>query len=655
MTEDYKKNLLDYVTGNLQEGTPTADEIIKEVIEVNHTKWKNYLPSTYQRMHFEDVIQDSKNDSLVLYGGYQPIESSGINDNIRGIIVILDNNFNPIKTFYKYNNGTNLRYIKNMKQAEDGTYFMVDDTNYGHAYNDTILSSTKRLVMLNNFTTNIEGSQILVFRTSYTFPSGYNVFECEELAKNPTQAQYVMVGSKYEDAPNSCLSVACVTLNLPYGQSPEWNMTTIIQFESYVDSLIMGRYSCSNITFNSDKYAVKLIAGYIYGSPTPTTKTARYYSKGFNSNTYNYTELVVDDDASIPYQDNENIATFINDNECYFVMSNLGSIGSGTTNLKIKLFHYKISTNTLETVYEKSYGTGTPNNQELIQVYFNQGYLYIAQMINKGSSKADYYVQRYEGTWKPILVGENKNFLASFRAFYVSNKFNLLTMYLYPCDPRNWYFPIVKEIFNPTQYNGQTYEGKDSLSPLLTNLYSNGSVVFSRNLYNISKQNNTTMSSVEIPNTYLNNLTITQNDLISKTNLQMNSDTQSWTKNVYEVVDLNFLNTISVIDEDTSTQYLASAIKVNNATTDGGSTNYQNTPCNKYRINYTDATTSIKPLYWSAIDDTHKETTISFYVDKAISSIDFISSDETTIYLNIPVEVEIGNYYSISEKIKIGE
>jgi hypothetical protein len=656
MTEDYKKNLLDYVTGNIQEGTPTTDEIIKEIIEVNRSKWTKYLPNGWTDFHFEGIIQDNKNDALVLYGGYRELDSTEINNKVYGIIIILDNNFNPIKTFYEYNNGTKLRYIKNMKQAEDGTYYMVDDTNFAFKQNDTILSSTKRLVMLNNFTTNIDGSYVLVFRTSYTFPSGYNVFQCENLDKNPNQAQYVMVGSKYEDGANSCLSVACVTLTIPYGESPTWDMTTIIQYDGAMVSVVMGRYSCSNITFSGENYAVKLIAGYIYGIQGSTTKTVRYYSKGFNSNTYNYTELISNDDLSIPYQDIEDIATFISDNECYFVMSNLESPGSGTQDLKIQLWHYKISTNTLDKVYENSYGTAVASHNEQIYLSYNQGYLYIEQVINKGNNKADYYVQRYEGKWNPIQVGEDKPYYWNQRALYVNNKFNLVTMYLYPCNPRNatWYFPIVKEVFNPTQYNGEPYENKDSLSPLLANLYSNGSLVFSRNLYNISKQNNTTMSSVEIPNTYLNDLTITQNDLISKTNLQMISDLSSWNKNIYEVVDLNFLNTISVIDEDTDTQYLDSAIKVNNATTDGGDANYQNTPCNKYRINYADNTTSIKPLYWSAIDDTHKQTMISFYVDKAIASIDFISNDETTIYLNIPVEVEVGNYYSLSEKIRIG-
>jgi hypothetical protein len=135
----------------------------------------------------------------------------------------------------------------------------------------------------------------------------------------------------------------------------------------------------------------------------------------------------------------------------------------------------------------------------------------------------------------------------------------------------------------------------------------------------------------------------------------MNSNLQNWTKNIYEVVDLNFLNTISVINEDTGDTYLGSAVKINNAITDGGDTNYQETPCTKYRINYADNTTAIKPLYWSSIDDLHRQTMISFYVDKPIASIDFLSNDETTIYLNLPIEVEVGKYYSINQKVRIGE
>ena len=40
MTEDYKKNLLDYATGNLEETSPTNEEIILEQIESNRSQWK---------------------------------------------------------------------------------------------------------------------------------------------------------------------------------------------------------------------------------------------------------------------------------------------------------------------------------------------------------------------------------------------------------------------------------------------------------------------------------------------------------------------------------------------------------------------------------------------------------------------------------------
>jgi hypothetical protein len=42
-------------------------------------------------------------------------------------------------------------------------------------------------------------------------------------------------------------------------------------------------------------------------------------------------------------------------------------------------------------------------------------------------------------------------------------------------------------------------------------------------------------------------------------------------------------------------------------------------------------------------------------VDAPMLSIDFISNDETTIYLNIPLEVEENKTYTISQKIRIGE
>lgn len=665
MTEDYKKTLLEYATGNITESVPTTDEIIKEVIEKNENKWTygDILPDGWNNFHYEGLIQEKNTGNIVLYGGYRDKSSTDINNGVYGIITILNSNYEPIKSFFEYDSGTKLRYIQNMKQANDGTFYMVDDTIFAFQYNDTILTSTKRFCLLNNFVSTIDGEYKLTLRNSYIFPSGYNTFKCENLEKNPEEAQYVMVGKTYEDAGNNYLSISHISLKIPYGGSVEWDKKNIITYVNTMTENTSGGYKASFIKFQNDKFEIKILCRYFHGTGSggqifSSESYIRLYTKNFNSTNYSYTNILPGDDAtSIQTTFLEYQAVFINENTCYFVLDNINNNFITTYNLVIRLWKYDITNSLTTKIYEKIYGSGQPAHQEQIYLYTNQGDLYIEHVIQKSTYIADYYYQRYEGVWNPMLIGENKPYTWNQRGFYVNNKYNLLEILLYPVNPRKntWYFPIAKEIYNPTQYNGEPYVSKDALIPLYSNLYSNGSLMFSRDLYNISKQNNMTMSSVEIPNSYLNDTTITQNDLISETNLQMNSNNQQWNKNIYEVVDLNFLNTIRVIDEDTGTEYLESAIKLNEATTDGGDTNYLNTPCNKYRINYLDGTTSTDNLYWNTIDDTHKETQITLFVDAPMLSIDFISNDETTIYLNIPLEVEENKTYTISQKIRIGE
>ena len=660
MTNDYKETLLDYVTGNLQNTSPTTDEIFKEIIEANRSDWTNYLPSGWNDFHFEGIIQEQNSNINILYGGYRATDSTALNNNIYGIIVLLDDNFKPFKTFYEYENGTKLRYIQNMKQAEDNSFYMVDDTNFGFKYDNTILTSTKRLVMLNNFTNKVNDQYKLNLRSSYIFPVGYNVFKCKNLMKNPEQAQYVMIGSIYDGGGGNYLGVSQIELNIPYGSAIEWKKNDIITYVSTTSQDIEGKYLTSIVKFKEDTYQINVICGYFYqersgGQPISTNRYIRNYYKSYSTDTYSYTNILTNPEITGSSETLENQSIFLNENLCYFVLDNINNTYAVTYDLKIQLWEYNLSSNIATKIYEKSYGTGQPAQQEQIFLSINQGYLYIEDIIKKTSTTANYYVQRYKGIWKPILVSENKPYQWNQRNLYVVNNYNLLKIFLFPVNPRNatWYFPIIKEIYNPNQYNGQPYMANNVLSPEYANLYSNGSLIFSRNLYNISKQNNMMMASVEIPNNYLNDLTISQNDLISETNLQMNSDTTSWTKNIYEVVDMNFLNTISVIDNDTNTPYLLGATRINNSITDIN--DYSNATCNKVRINYVDNTTKVFLISWEQIDSIHKQTTFSIYVDKAMKSIDYISNDTNTIYCNKPLNVEVGNYYTINQKIMIGE
>ena len=91
MTEDYKEQLLDYITGDLTNTSPTTDEIFKEVIEANRSNWTGFMPSSWDNMKVEGLIKSQTNENIILYGGYKK------DGNVKGFIIIADKNFIPIK------------------------------------------------------------------------------------------------------------------------------------------------------------------------------------------------------------------------------------------------------------------------------------------------------------------------------------------------------------------------------------------------------------------------------------------------------------------------------------------------------------------------------------------------------------------------------
>ena len=647
MTEEYKKNLIDYATGNLQNTSPTTEEIILEQIEVNRSEWNDYIPSTWKDFRFEGMVAGNELTSglSVLYGGYID------NDyNVKGIIILINENFKPIKTIYEYNSGTPLRYIQYMKQAEDGTFYFIDDEVFSFSQRQQALTSQKRFVMVNNITIQINGEYKLYLRTSYIIPDNLKNFYCHNMFKNPNSSHYIFFGGGV-DTGSSQYDYRLLKiwgLEIKVGESNVWT--------PYV-SQSLGLFASAFAQFNSEG---NVYFRCVWSNVQLSSRDIHCYTKTYTGNPTDSTIMHFNFHPYIDEGFQKKQSVFMNINEVYFVQNNQYWGKSGTPTSKyIGLYKHNFNNNTNETIFEKYLGEYDYTYQEYIMIDKNLTDLYIEYINNYDldNSKGDYHIQRYEGTWNPILIGEEKPLVWSRRSIFLKNNFNLLQFYSYPTNPqlKNWYLCVDKEDYNYLIYNGEPYINKNALMPFKTQLYSNNSIIFARNLYNISKQNNMTMSSVEIPNTYLNDTTITKNNLISETNLKMNSNNQQWSKNIYEVVDLNFLNTIRVIDEDTNTEYLESAIKLNDATTDGGDTNYLNTPCNKYRINYSNGTTSIDNLYWTTIDDTHKETQITFFVDAPMLSIDFISNDESTIYLNIPLDVEENKTYTISQKIRIGE
>ena len=647
MTEEYNKNLIDYFTNKLTSTSPTTDEKYEEIIDTNRSEWTSYMPQGWDNMRVEGVVK-TKSGNLVAYGGY-------VKNNITtGFVILADRNMKPFKYIDSFDNGTKLRYIQCMIQGDDDFFYAIDDTEMSYE-NSNIYNTEKRFIMLNNFSISLQDDYKVQLRKSYIFGADYQDFYCYQMFKEPKYSHFVFCGDHAAVSNVPATRTKTIELKVNVGDSNEWK-----HWEVGTGGNNNYPALTSFVSFDENSNAKILVF-----SMLRTGYTANLFVKDYTDD--NFTNNVV---HTFSYQISNEFEThqdsiFLDENNVYFTIDtqNLSGTQGGQPyafERYVGLHHYNIATSQFNTIYEDYYGAYPEViYKSKIQVYQNQGYLYIAyyKNIDTANYLSDYYYQRYMGSWKPILIGTGKNFVRTQRALYVDNDYNIVKVYVYPCNLRGatWYFPVIKEIFNSNQYNGESYVNTNFASPLYANLYSNGSLVFSRNLYNVSKQDNMTTSSVEVPNTYLNGITISKNNLISKTNFKMVEDTTQWTKNIYEIVDVNFLNIINIIDEDTNKEYKLGAIKVNTSITDGGSTNYNNTRCNKYRINYADGTTNIQYITWDNINNLNKQTYFTISVNKEIKNIDIISNDLKTIYLTINGNFEVGKDYTIYQKVRIGE
>ena len=647
MTEDYKKILLDYIT-NLEPNTPTSTEPIKEINEVAWEEWYNeFLPGLWYNFRFNGVIKSTTSDRVVFYGGY--VESGGTyQDDSKGVIIITDNDLNPIQAIYKFNSGTYLRPIDCMIQEEDGQFVAVDSSvmySNDSSARQVYYNGQRRFIMLNDISIPTNDEYQVRLRTSYVFGNDYKNFLCKDIYKNPSTSHYFMAGSKQATTNYAPKYVKVIDLKVNVGSANEWSTSSTST--QYI-------YGGSYCYFDSNDNAEwKLLISpnqlsdntirYWYGTNGTATDSGTIWTSSYKT-----------------YIDEENLecqSVFINENLVYFTTNNQQWGVSGSPNTKyIGLYEYNFSTHVLKEIYLKNLGSAVWSYLDLIQLYAINGELYIEYCTNVDTDNktADYYIQRYDGEWNPVRVKQEGKYIMNRRTFYVSQTFNLLKMYCIPTNPQkpNWTMLEVSEIYNIANYNGYPYVDYNSLKPKYANIYSNNELVFSRNLQNISITNNYTMSTVEIPNTYLNGIDLNPKDLVGETAKILVEDGNTITKNIYEVLYLNYLNTINVKDNDNAIQTNASKYINTNINT-GTQTNQSNSKCTKIQINYSDETSKKIPIGWDVIDDTHKSCEFTLYVDKTIASIDFISNDETTTYIQIQRELEVGKYYTFKQYLKV--
>ena len=655
MTEDYKEKLLDYITGDITPTSPTTDEIFKEQNNISRSYWNNCLPTSWNNFRYEGMVAPNELTSnlTVLYGGYLDT-----NNNSYGIITLVDENFKPIKSIFEFSSGTPLRYIQYMKQADDGTFYFVDDAVFTYTQAQQSRTSQKRFVMANNFTliNQLTNDYQINLRTSYIFGSGYQNFYCKNMYKDPNSAHYIFFGDGANDTTYNFTLLKIIDLKVNVGSANEWNLfadrgnrifgSAIALFDS--ESNV--QYRCLVTDNSTDNNDLICYSKTYTGSPTAN--------------------VIITFNDYKPYIDDSNFkkqSVFLTYDEVYFVQNNQhwGRVGVARPKY-IGLYKYNFANSNLTTIFENFLGNYDYCNLSAMYIDKCNTDLYLEYNDNintiNNQIRADYYFQRLvNDEWDPILISEQKYFAYYLRTLFIKSNFNLLSIFLYQTNPRewdgsNWFTYQIKENYNILNYNGEPYTNYNSLIPKQGEVYSNNKLVFARNLYNKTINNNTTVSTVQIPNSYLNNIDLNTKTLISETNNVLINDTNIIQKNIYETLFLNYINTINVLEEDTNTLYPEAGVYINQNTNIGTQNNMDTTFISKIRLNYADNTSEIKNIYWTTIDDTHKKTEFSIYLNKILSDIEFISNDELHTYVKRDMtsfEMETENIYTITQFLRI--
>ena len=644
MTDEFKNILFKYLTGSLEEGTPTYDEIFESVENIPISAFEGFIPTIWVNFRIEDIIEVKNSDNIIMYGGY--IDSD--TNEVRGIIILCDGDMYPIRTYYEFESGTKLRYIMCMRQDESGDFYFADSPEMPRLNQNSFRTSNKLFRMVNNFA--IDGSD-LILKKSYTFY--YTNIYVRDMYKDPNSANYVFVTQFLELRPSGKLffdTTRVVTLKVNVGSSNEWKI-----YEGDTDY----KWACSYAEFNEEGQA--LIKVILYNNSTKNIQTPFLWQKGFSQSSFTRTTLAsIGHDCVIDSDSLQNQAIFTTPNEVYFVVNNQYWGISGQLETKyLGLYKINLTTNQLTTIVNHNLGQHDFAYIEYMYISQNQGKVYVnfVDNVDARNFTADYYFQRIENDiWQPNFIG-NKKFYFLDRNIYIKNNYNLINIFLgmTALRPQTWNLLNLKEIYNLTNYNGEPYESQNALIPHSATLYSNNTLVFARNLYNSVVQGATTISSVEVPNTYLNDTIVNESNLIGLTNENLVKDTRTIEKNIYEKLDIHFIDTLSIIDKNNLDNPILNPL---GATLLNSRINTQNqfndTKISKIVVNYVDETS--EELGFEVVEN-GRVATYTFLLkteDLEVSNIQFISNDGNIIYHTINGDnFELNKTYQITQEMEV--
>lgn len=632
MTNDYKEKLLKWISGNYQIETGTnSPQFTTPLSRTNN--FATLLSSQFPNGYFlstalQGYNADNNGVGYTLIAGSYYIDDTATT--MRGFVTILDNDFDIVQTITQYSSGTYLGIFEAINVGTDGNFFGIENNN-----------GIKRFVMLNNIIAKLpsETEYKVVLKQSYNVPDTSKLYSASVtgIIKAPGIAKYCVYGNYFE---NSSRKPLVTEIEVNVGSTNNWiDYTYSGAVEFYASDCLPSWNKNGDLSF-------KMVGIEKVGSGTNNYAFCMYSTTGVTT----LTRQQIGSGLGVGKTMDMKILTA---NDIYACFSEFGS-----TSMNLYMYKVNVSNYTLNTFYTKNTPIVESEYNSGIAILKNGAELFYSVSANKDTTptKTLYYFGKVIGSQAyEYYLGEFDTNLTNL--FSVQKQFNLYDYYM---QVENVVYDM-KQVYNPLNYNGLPYQALNSMVPNSVNIYDpNGVVIFARNLYNRIVNNNTTISTVEMPNDFMNDVTIQLKELISQTNNVMVSDSMEIVKNVYEELLINFVNSIIVKNSNNINNVIinnTASNRINNSVSNPSVLDYNNSKIGKYKINYGNGTSVINPINTDltfAGLSTNYIITVYVPIDYGITSIQLLSNDETTIYQTIDCSnLENNKYYTINQKMEV--
>lgn len=605
MTDTAKSNILKYISGKIVPETEINVPYGQNFDSFSNTIWSD-LEDYFGEGNFSlasKFIQNLNGDMIIGYGYYggEGDYSSGT----RSFIVLTNIKFEVIKIIDEYNTGTTLGLIQYLTIDENGQFYGIDlTTNY-------------RFILLNNFTIKsaIETEYVLRLRKSYTIDNAdISLFNSTNasITKKNGESKYIIVAPK-ELTSGYIRYVNITQFTINVGAENEWITDTYdltIGLQPFLDSY------CE---WSGDVFTVKFC--------------------GINRSSTNFVEYTKVSTGSISY------------------IQGISDMSESPTAKILSLTKTYISYLTFSDESSTSNIAVYNNGSENI-IYTNEDIYSSSIFLKKQDNEIFFYKILF-------ITATNYNFSVFHIINDIANKlfdsrvyseittvmlvkqYNLYTHYSYNVVTGESY--LAKEIYNSLNYNGLPYESENFLIPSQAILYDESDIpIYARNLYNVVTDGNSTVSTLQVGNTYLNDVTIADKDLIGETNQTLIKNSTLLAKNIYENVLINFYNNIYM--KKGIVYNTLGAIKLNESFNQDDQ--YDNAKITKYKLIYDDDSYDIRNVDTITITDGIADIEMYFYVHKELVNIQILSADETTVYCEIPMS-GINKYFKVNQKVEV--